>query len=362
MFQALRSLIPPPQYMTLPSVGVDVSESSLKYIRFIRGHDADGFAHLAAWGDIPLPEGAVTRGNVQDTSKLADGLAEVKKQTGLEYVRLSLPEERAYLFQTEVKKGTPFREIRGQLEFRLEENVPLSPRDAYFDYEIYEAPDSQQKLNVAVTVYARETVNGYYEACQKAGVIPLSFEIEAQAIARASIPEGDLRTYMIVDFGKTRTGVGIVHQGILMYTSTIDIGGKELSVALRKVLGDRPESELTEIKNTQGLVAGQSTKGVYEALHTAVADIQREIALRIQYWNERLDVGPDRYIHQILLCGGSVNLNGFPEYLTTGLGIETVRGNVWQNAFPDSEFVPPIEKRFAYGYATAIGLGLGSLL
>lgn len=362
VLKALSSFLPPPQYLLLPSAGVDISDTSLKYIQFSRDRKSGKNLVLRNWGDIDIPEGVLARGDVQDPAKLAEAIRTVRERTGVEFVRVSLPEERAYLFETEIKKGTPFSEIRGQLEFKLEENVPLSPRDAYFDYHVFDNTVDTDSMTVSVTVYAKETINGYYDACRAAGVTPLSFEVEAQAIARAAVPAHDTRTHLIVDFGKTRTGIGIVHRGILMYTSTIDIGGKELSGALRRQLGDKEESELTTIKNTQGLVRKVDDPAVYEALVSTMSAIKDEIGIRIQYWNSKRETDKDRFIENLILCGGSSNLRGLPEYFTETLGIQAERASVWRNAFSLDEFIPPIDRPHSYGYATAIGLGLVNLV
>ena len=244
------------------------------------------------------------------------------------------------------------------MEFRLEENVPLSPRDAFFDYDIIEDDSHSSVLRVSVTAYARDTIMGYYNACRDAGVVPISFEVEAQAIARATIPVHDLHTHIIVDFGKTRTGIGIVHKNVLMYTSTIDIGGAELSAAMREALGDQEESVLTELKNTQGLVAGIGDTKIHDALMPTMKAIADEIKTRIQYWNSQGSATDDRIIDSIILCGGSVNMKGLPGFFTESLGVKAQRADVWQNAFSIEEHVPPIGKRYSYGYATAIGLAL----
>ncbi len=198
----------------------------------------------------------------------------------------------------------------------------------------------------------------YYEACIGAGVTPLSFEVEAQAIARATIPKGDTGTHMIVDFGKTRTGIGIVYRGVLMYTSTIDIGGAELSAALRQQIGDKPESELTEIKNTQGLVQSVEGSEVYDALLPTMSAIIDEVRIRMDYWNTR-DVSRDgRQIESVILCGGSVNMKGLPEYFSEMLKVPAKRANVWANAFSLENYIPEIGRRYSYGYSTAVGLAL----
>lgn len=359
---SLAQIIPPPSYLTMPSIGVDISDTSMKYVAFSRDKRSGRSLQLNDWGDIDIPEGVLKRGDIKDLPVLTDKLKELKSRAGAQNVRVSLPEERAYLFETEIERDTPFKEIRGQLEFRLEENVPLSPRDAFFDYDLVEDDLREGVYRVLVTVYARDTIMGYYEACAAAGLTPLGFEVEAQAIARATLDAADKGTHMIVDFGKTRTGIGIVHRGWLMYTSTIDIGGNELSAALRSQLGQREESELTNIKNTQGLVRGAVDSSVYDALITTMSAIKDEVATRIQYWNTRDVERDERQIEGIILCGGSCNLKGLPSYFTETLGVEVSRAEVWKNAFDLSETVPPIGRRHSYGYATAIGLALANHL
>lgn len=357
VLQTVGKIIPPPSYIQLPSAGVDISDTSLKYVKLKPDNRSGTRLGLQYWGDVDIAEGALKRGEVYDGKKLADALKEFKDRTNIDKVRVSLPEERAYLFETEIKKGTSFKEIRGLLEFRLEENVPLSPRDAFFDYDIIENEQNSNELRVSVTAYAKDTVMSYYNACLEAGVIPIAFEVEAQAIARATIPAHDDHTHIIVDFGKTRTGIGIVHRNVLMYTSTIDIGGADLSAVLRKQLGDKEESELTEIKNTQGLVRGVDGSDVYDALIPTMSAIAEEIKMRIQYWNSQGSSG-DREIESIILCGGSVNMKGLPEYFSEILGITAQRADVWQNAFSLDDSVPAIGRRYSYGYATAVGLAL----
>ncbi len=355
VLRMLSRVFPPPRFMTLPSAGVDISDASLKYVQFHRG--ARGLV-LEQWGDIDIPDKTVKRGDLIDKNALVSVLRQFKATTGVEYIRVSLPEERAYLFETTLEGAGSPREIRDMLEFRLEENVPLSPRDAFFDYTVVSVDPKTHALRVSVAVYARDTIVGYYEACRAANLLPVSFEVEAQAIARAGVRTGDQGTYMIVDFGHTRTGVGIVHKGALMFTSTIDIGGAQLSDALRRHMGAVEESELTKLKNAEGLLRSDSGLEVHAALLSAISALKDELNMRINYWNLRGDPEKDRAIEKIILCGGSANLAGLPEYFSEELEIPAVRAEVWQNAFSFSDFIPPITRRYSYGYATAVGLAL----
>ena len=287
VLSVVQKLFPPPDIMSFPCVGVDISDTSLKYMQFERIHSHDKNLSIKHWGDIEVPSGVVERGNVHDVTKLSEVLTEVKEKCKAQYVSLSLPEERAYLFETTIAADTPQKEIRGLLEFHLEENVPLSSRDAYFDYAVVGDDPGSRSLRVAVAVYAQSTINSYYEACQRAGLVPLTFEIEAQAIARATVPRDHKHTYMIVDFGKTRMGVGIVHQGVLMYTSTIEIAGVQLSQDMRGVLGELAESELTKIKNTKGLLRTKDNEAIATILEKYATTIADELGIRMHYWHSR---------------------------------------------------------------------------
>jgi len=356
---ALSKLLPPPTYLTMPSMGVDISDTSLKYVSFHPVRKTGTQRKLKQWGDIAIPNGIVHRGQVNEPKQLAAALGEFKAKTNAEYISVSLPEERAYLFETEIKRNTPLKEIRSLLEFRLEENVPIPSKDVYFDYMLLPGDTEKQNIKVAVAAYARETIEHYYGACVDSGLRPVSFEVEAQAMARATVPTDVKGAVMLVDFGKTRTGIGIVYKGTLLYTSTIDLGGDILSKSLRKVLGtDVAESALTKLKNTQGLIRSIEKSEVHDTLIGTISVIKDELASRMQYWHIRNGNSDDRRISSVYLCGGSSNLKGLPAYLTESLGINTIRANVWENAFSLDAHIPPIDLRHSFGYATAIGLAL----
>jgi type IV pilus assembly protein PilM len=313
---------------------------------------------ITDWGELVIPSGVLQQGAIVDPQQLVQVLKEFVAKTRATFVRVSLPEERAYIFETSIKKSITRAEMRNLLEFRLEENVPIPSREVLFDYQVEEDDTNARAVSVIVAAYARETVMQYHDACRMAGLFPTSFEVEAQAMARAVVPHDVTGAAMMVDFGKTRTGIGISVLGTLRFTSTIEVGGAQLSEALRKVLGDVSEAELTRIKNTEGLVRRRDSAAVHEALMPVVSVIRDELIQRMQYWHSHNKLRPERRITNIILCGGSANLRGLPEYLSETIGVPTVRANVWQHVLTPGETVPPIDQAHAYGYATAVGLAL----
>ena len=358
VLDTLGKLIPPPRYLTLPGYGVDISDTSLKYMALAPESRFSSHSVITDWGELVIPGGVLQQGEIIDPKQLTNVLKEFAAKTGATLIRVSLPEERAYIFETSIKKSVTRSEMRNLLEFRLEENVPIPSRDVLFDYQVEEDDTNERAVSVIVAAYARETVMQYHDACLAAGLFPTSFEVEAQAMARAVIPQDAVGATMMVDFGKTRTGIGIVVNGTLRFTSTIEVGGAQLSEALRKVLGDKSEAELTVIKNTEGLVRRHDSAAVHEALIPVVSVIRDELIQRMQYWHSHNKLRAERRITNIILCGGSANLRGLPEYFSETIGVPAVRANVWQRVLTPGESVPPIDQAHAYGYATTIGLAL----
>ena len=82
MLTALSRILPPPSYITMPAVGVDISDASLKYVSFEPSTRKDKERVLKDWGDITIPSGVVDRGTVLDQQKLVAVLKEFKTKTG----------------------------------------------------------------------------------------------------------------------------------------------------------------------------------------------------------------------------------------------------------------------------------------
>ena len=78
----------------------------------------------------------------------------------------------------------------------------------------------------------------------------------------------------------------------------------------------------------------------------------------MQYLHTRDIDREAREIKKVIICGGSANIFGLPEFLKEKLEVSAERADVWDNAFPLETHIPPITRRYSYGYATAIGLAL----
>lgn len=351
---------PMPAYLRMPAIGIDISDRSFKYIELKKNKD---LFLIARHGTKIIPEGIVDSGEIKQKDKLADFLKSAKKELGVKFINVSLPEEKAFISKIKL----PFmkeEEIKSALEFQMEEYVPLSPADSIFDFEIIKTEDKDKKgesIMVNLVAYPKSLIEDYRDVFMAADFMPLAFEMETQAFARAIVPANDNSSYFLVDFGQTRISFAIVSEGRIQFTSTIKIGGEKLNESLMKNLNiDIFRAE--NIKKEKGLIRSKGNEKVFNALVSIASVVKDEINRRIIYWNSHLEESEKNYkkIKKILLCGGDSNLIGLPEFLSYELKMPVELSNPWVNAVSFENYVPEIELRESLVYAVALGLALRS--
>ncbi len=354
------SVFPTPAYLTTPAAGIDVSDHSVKYVTFSRNRIHG--RRLSGYGSMKIPEGVVVEGKVVDKKKLIEVLSLFREQHKLHFVRASLPEEEGYIFPAYVPSGISNKEVREVLEFKLAENVPVAANEAVFDFDVVRGvPTFGGQRLVSVSAYPQTVAQEYTDLFIAAGLEPLSLEIEAQAIARAVVPRGYMGTCMVVDVGKTRSGISIVRGQAVRFTATIDIGGDSVDNVILSVLPDISEEDMVRMKNEEGLRVG-GNKIIREGFESFSKNLATELDRYIVYWQTHTDTkGAETVqtpVEKVFLSGGNANTRGLSEYLSGSLHVPVEVGNVWVNAFSLDGYVPDMPFNESLGYASAVGLAL----
>ena len=356
LLERFYKLFPVPVALELTTVGLDISDESIKFAELVYGR---GGYRLGRYGDLTLPPGTIMSGKIADKVKLTEVLKQVKKENGFDYVHVSLPEEESFVVRMNIPREEP-RLLHDSVLLQLEEYIPVPADQVNYDYEIYSEPKGTDG-NFKLGVYSapKELIADYTGVLSEAGLKPASLEIEVQSAARALIPAGDQGTYMIADLGKTRTGFSIVSHGVVMFASTIkSIGGENLTSAVAKALNiSFEEAEKVRIKN--GLLNSPENKAVFEALLPIASLFKDEISRHFSFWDsliESHEVGDK--ISRLICCGGQANLPGLPEYISADLSVPVVIGDPWVYFMDTKKQHPPLPFNASLRYAAAIGLAL----
>ena len=321
--KSFLDIFPTPEYLLLSASGVSINDENIRFVKFRRDL-MSSCMQLVHEGKAAVPAGALANGFIQDEVKLATALSDLATRYGLRYVRATLPEEKAYLFTVSIEK-VPFAGLYDAVAFIIEENVPVSLADSVFDFEVVKEVEDGRKIKVAVSVLPRKVVETYVSVFEKAGLVPVSFDIESQAIARAITIRGDKRTQLIVNLGKKKTGFYVVEDEVVQFTTTLAFGTTDTDQA----------RSLNELK--------------------------MELRKIFAFWNARVDKRgfPEGHIERVLICGEGALDEKFIKDFMSEISTEFNLADAWINT-DCLKNDHPKGHIFKEGltYAPAIGLAL----
>ncbi len=345
---------PIPKFLMAPSFGLDISDESLKFVELIPIRYG---IRMGRYGERKIPTGIIESGKIKDPKKMEQVLLSLKKEEGIRFVRVSLPEEQVYLFRLRLEKEGLVN-VREGIELSLEEHIPIPAEDAIFDYEILN--EDEQSLELEVGAIPKNVIENYLSVFRNSLLSVQSFELEAQAISRAVIKRGDLETYMIVDFGQTRTGIFVISRGVTVFASTLEFGGAMLTNMIKKNFNVTFE-EAEKMKRKFGLERNLENREIFSVLLNSVSILRDEIDKHFLYWHTHKDEeGKDHPpIKKIILCGGDANLIGLSDYLSVSIKNKVEMANVWTNIVDTEKHIPEISFNHSLTYAAALGLALG---
>ena len=262
-----------------------------------------------------------------------------------------------YLFNAKFQKEG-LENIKESIELSLEEYIPIPAIDTIFDYEILE--ENEKHVKVEVNAIQKNIIEDYISIFKNSSILVKSFELEAQAISRAVIKKGDMGTYMIVDFGERRSGIFIVSRGIVVFTSTLDVGGVLLTNMISKSFKISFE-EAEKMKKKYGLERNTGNSEIFPVILNSVSSLRDEIVKHYVYWHTHKDEEVERpKIEKIILCGGDSNLIGLSEYLSVSTRNKVEMANTWINIADIEKNIPEMKFENSLSFACAIGLALGN--
>lgn len=342
-------LFPPPFYLDMPFVGLDISDDAVRVMGLRKKRTK---IVVNKFYEKKIPENIIEAGYINDEKALIDILKEIKKEINIQNVKISVPEEKMYLFSTDVTAEHE-SDVRSNIEFKLEENIPIPPSDVIFDFETIQRKNGITS-KASVFAFPNKAVEAYMNAVEGAGLRLMSFDLEPRAVARAVLKKHEQGTFIIVKISEKRTGVYIVSNNVPRFSSTLPFGGSSIIDSFSKLKGiDRGEAK--ERFNKEAFTDGKNSKEIFDSSINIFSSIRDEIIKVIGYWQSHSD--SQSPIKEIILCGKGSMICGVSEYFSSQLKIKVRGGNVWSNIIGDSE-VPPIPKKDATDFATAIGLAL----
>lgn len=315
MSRSFFDFFPPPKFLEMPAAGISVSDDAVRFIEF---KPKKGILLLNSWAEHPLEKGTVLGGIIQDQEKFLDVLKKLASDKKVKRARVALPEEKSFVYTAKVTvpEGA---DIRTAVEFTLSDNIPLAPAETIFDFSVVGADKQTGTVDVAVYAFPESIATAYAMNFLKAGITPLIFETESQAIARSVTPRDQKGAFLLLHIDSRKAILAVTLNGRVEFASVSEIP---------------PSSDLTIIKDELKKIAS--------------------------YWHtERAAKSGGRSKIQTVIISGNVSkMPDLPDTLANHLNIPARFADIWQNAFSTNSFIPEITLDESLPFDLATGLAL----
>jgi len=296
----------------------------------------------------------------------------MRRQAGFALCHASLPESRGYLFTARVPRQFS-ADLRAGLALGLPAHVPLAPAETVFDGEIIPEESTSEEIGVAAVAFPEGLALAYARAFEESGFLPLSFELEPQAAARAMVQgsAADSLSFrsaagapagatIIIDFGEAKTILCVVENGQARFTTSGE-GSEGLDRAFAAQGWDA--RHIARHKIDVGLVGESAVQSEFsQAAEKLAADIRRLAT----YWNARgrADVSEGEptlahraRIERAILYGGNANIKGLAEYLSRAVGFTVEYADIWRDMGIGGR-VYPLPRNESVRFGTVAGLAM----
>ena len=336
--------------------GLDIGSSCIKLAEI---QDSPKGRILSLFSQVPLVKGVIVDGAVVESEALTATIKELFHQSGCKRKKIVTSISGHAVI---VKKATfaqmDDEELRALIHDEAGKYLPFDDMSAVdYDFQILgENPYNPSQMEVLIVAAKKEIIEGYTEAIQAAGLIPVimdvdSFALETMYEENYEFEENDV--VVLINIGASITNLNAVKGGVSIFTRDFTLGGNSVTEALAANLGvPFEEAEKVKIKGTGD--DEQTRKTFREGLITYADPICSEIERSVDYF--RSTFGAET-ISKILVSGGGGMIPDLIADLGRRLGIETEIINPFKKIQVDKKVLSP-ESAGSIGPIAAVGVGL----
>ncbi|MGO4592876.1 type IV pilus assembly protein PilM [Leifsonia sp. 2TAF2] len=338
-------------------VGIDFGSTSIRAVEL--GDPQKPRPTLLRHAEVPLPDGAASRGEVLEPNTVAASLRRLWQQgdfTSKEVV-LGMGNQRVLARELTVPRMSQTR-IRESLPFHVQDMLPVPVADALLDfYPISEETgDSGPVVNGLLVAAVKEAVLNNVKATTLAGLTAVDVDLLPFAVARSLVTRaGRTGTVALVDIGANTTSVVILTDDVPQFVRIIPAGGAELTQALCAGL-EVNAGEAERIKATVGLarqVSSHEEQQAVEIIYRVTGELLTSLRNTISYF---VNTRPTTPVGDIVLTGGGAQLAGLADALSEMTRLPAVLGDPFHGVGLSRRLDAQILRQKTPTLAAAIGL------
>lgn len=354
-------------------IGLDISDFRIRFFQL--DGKRKNKVKVQSFGEIEVPAGYISDGEIKGPEEVSELIKTLINQPIFGkvknvYINASLLEKKIFIKTIQIP-NVPEEEMKGAVAWGVEQNIPISTEQAYFDWQKIEQPSDKvaknkqkkvkekrpEKVTVLAAVAPKPLVDNYTAVIKQAGLIPIGFENESIAITRCLIDQSSRLTnpLIILDMGLSQTTLVIYHQNTIFFTSAIGVSGAEMTAQIAKYL-KLEEREAEKAKIICGLDKRKGKGAIRKVLEPIIKRLVNKIKESTDYYYNYL--GDNKKINSLILTGGMSQMIGLAEYLQKNLKCNIIYGDPKTNINIFKTKDERISRINLTPLSTAIGLAL----
>lgn len=347
--------------MTKSIVGIDIGTASLRAVEVAGANSAR--PTILRFSEVPVPAGAVGRGEVLEPQTVAAALKGLWSQGGFKskQVVLGMGNQRVLARDLTVAKASKAR-IRESLSFQVQDMLPVPVADALLDfYPVSEGVGEHGPvINGLLIAAVKDAVLGNVRASKLAGLTTIAVDLIPFAVSRLLVSRLKTQgTVALVDIGASTTSVILLANGVPQFVRIIPSGGDDVTQDLANRLEIPPE--LAEgAKRTLGLTSNSLTKEdktasavIFETVNELLGSLRNTVSY---YANTR----PTEQVSHIVLTGGGAQLPGLQAALAEVTRLRVVAADPFTGVAFAKSASETVLRQNPTAATVALGLALGS--
>lgn len=349
----LRGMLPGSKEL----VGLDIGSSSLKLVEIQA--TPKGYI-LSRFTQIPMEKDIIVDGVPVERQELAVKIKEIIKKSGCKRRGIVTSLSGHSVIVKKVNFPTmDEEELRELIKDEAGKYLPFDDMETVsYDFQILSENEfNPNQMDVIIVAAKKEIVNGYTDAIQKAGYLPVIMDVDSFALETMYEDNYDFEDNemaVLINIGASITNINVVKGGASIFTRDFTLAGNSITEAIQRKLGITfEEAERIKIEGSGGDESAE--REFRESLLYYAEPICSEIERSVDYF--RSTYGGD--IKHVLISGGSVNIPGIVNDLTQRLSVETEIANPFKKiGYNTKIFDPQTIGKITPIAAVGVGLAL----
>jgi type IV pilus assembly protein PilM len=343
-------------------IGVDVGSTGVRAAELAMRSVPPQLVRVA---QVPMPEGAVSNGEIRDPGLVADALRELWSRGKFRSrdVVLGVANQRVVVREVALPWLSD-KELRESLPFQVQEFVPIPVEEAVLDFHVLEEFEREGRRMVRILLVAAQKgmIQQIVQAAEAAKLRPVGLDLVPFAIVRSvgsiegsGLSESDGGDEAIVDIGADTTSICVHAWGVPRFVRILPSGGREVTQAVARAIGvTEEEAERIKRDGPSGLDAQVYDQASQAAISRAAA-FADDIRSSLDFYQSQM---PGAKIGRVLLTGGGSKLEGLQRMLVDRFPADVAEGRPFHRVSPALDLSDAAMADAEPLLAVAVGLAL----